>query len=229
MFKSLLFLLALCPASAATMIATVTCYNGSSAYTVSVTPDASCLNAGDMGPYSALATASNNVPLGARVSIDTSTAQQGLALFSTRASAEIDATYIFTFTGGTGGGFFAPCLYAFGAAAVAMASFGPVGIGGGTYCPPTAAGAIPFTDGVPQQFHLLLQVYSLRPGGFGEADLGLPGVGGPGAFVFWDANGDPLSNVSLSVLDVTTPEPGSFAGCGLTLSTLLLLRRRGRQ
>jgi len=141
-----------------------------------------------------------------------------------RAQASLSSTYVFTVTDGTGGGFFLPCLSAQAFFTLASASFGGYSEEGAGRVPNNLcqgagfSSASTFDYGVGQQFLLQLTAFA---GGFSgvqlsaEAGLGFPD--GP-SFEFWDAQGNPLSNVTFTLTEV--PEPASFA---LLLAGLLAL------
>jgi len=218
-FKSLFFLLALGPASAAIM-ATVDCSASPTSFSGNFVECGDNAVRAEASPYQAFVDAN---------------AYPGF----NSAYATVSGIYEFTVTGGTGGGFFAPCIVAQAARGSASALFGPFGVnaagaGGGGYCPLTVAGTIPFTYDVPQVFQFDLEASTSSGaffGGTAEADLGgllFAGVGAQSGFVFYDANGNRLSNVDFNFnpAELTTPEPATFACSALLLSILIQAKRK---
>jgi hypothetical protein len=128
------------------------------------------------------------------------------------ASADLQATLLIEFSGGTGGGFYIPRLgFAYGLADSATARFGPLSCVSGTPCNlgfGSPGASIPFEFGVPhtQFLELNAQAWSSGtrlPGG--TASVGLDG------FLLVDESGQPLSNVTWNVVDTTAlPEPSAF-------------------
>ena len=170
---------------------------------------------------------------------------------SAAASASINGTFSFTVDGGTGGGFFLPCLFAgrdssprasgSGSALFGPFSASPVGKGVVNMCqgtPPFATGRA-FVFGVPQIFELSIGASAsgavapsmpLFVAASGEAGFGLTGS----PFLFWDAAGNPLSNVTYTLTEAV-PEPYSFwlcltllvAVCGASVSEFGKVTSRG--
>ncbi len=219
MFRSFLLVLALGTASATT-IATVNC-NGN------ITSDPTFAQCSGAQGSSATASVSSFLV------VDVNTIGGSSAFAS--ASASLSGTYLFTVTGGTGGGFFLPCL---GAAinppfSSSSASFGGYSVTGifpaANICTSEGlASATPFTYGVGQQFAIGMSASAHAPGA-GQWDAAA-GLGSPALsvccpqFEFWDSNGAALSNVSFTLTAV--PEPGSFASCLVAFLVLLIVRPR---
>jgi len=117
-------------------------------------------------------------------------------------SVSLSGTYLFTVTGGTGGGFFLPCVsaYIFPPFASADASFFGNGVGysvSGTFMGANTciseglASASPFMYGVGQQFEISLSASAFGPGqGQWDAEASLGSFRTP-EFEFWDSNGTP--------------------------------------
>lgn len=205
MFKTLLILMSALSVNAATIFARATC-NGQVSST-------SCVNIGDP-IYSAQAQVVPMLYVSAIAYTENGTAS---------AYAFFQETFSLTVTGGTGGGFITPCLFA-GAHGFMGSATAALFVGGTTIpftdCPSTPE--IPFTYGVPQEFTLSLEasIASFGSNGTGHgggAEAGVPQGPNYALFKFWDANGNPLSNVNYTVVDLALPEPGSFAVCGLVL------------
>ena len=218
MSRTLLFLFALGSASAATIVTTATCVASSGSYTYSGSTGASCqIGAYPNGEVIAQASASMT-----HVSIYTTVAGYGGPWGPNGpygyayAYAHYSATFEFTVTGGSGSGFVTADLSSWGDHGYGSASF--------TSSPASGYGSsITFTYDVPEIVNLDLEA---RTGG--GAVWGAAAYADFNGFRFFDANGDPLSNVDFSMteLEAATPEPGSFAACGLLLSVLLFVRRR---
>ena len=206
-------------ASAATMMTTVTC--NALGTTTTYTGSASC------GGYSPDGTTATAGPTFAEV--------QAWATYGQQSGDAVSlATYAFTVIGGTGNGFFLPCLYvakdvSIGGTGWASASFATFSNNnatpGGTDLCVGATSGQPFTFGQTQVFSGSFAAHGQSIGG---APWGLgPQTGGADAtlrgFLFWDAAGHPLSDVSYTLIDL--PEPSSFTLVALASASLLILRR----
>jgi hypothetical protein len=138
------------------------------------------------------------------------------------ASAHFSEDYLFTVTGGTGSGFFAPCFYGaefFGGITTVSMGFGGVVFGpAGTATNCTGPGPFPFQKpfsfGVPQIVNVSIDgsvaVSHLTEGAAQESLTEIR---------FFDPAGNQLSNVSYTLATLPTPEPSalSLAICGLAL------------
>ncbi|HEV2688655.1 MAG TPA: hypothetical protein VGV35_08880 [Bryobacteraceae bacterium] len=225
MFKSLLLVLALGSASAST-IATVSCDGN----TASDPTMAQCTGMNGQFP-DANAMAQAGMPYGfLGVDVNASAGGSGTAT----ANATLSGTYLFTVTGGTGGGFFLPCIGAyedFGNSSASFTGYSVFGTGGAgnNICSfEGLASATPFAYGVGQQVVISMDASSGTAGYWQHPSYGTALLGDIGnitvPFLFWDSNGQPLSNVSFSLTEI--PEPGSFAALSIAFLMLVLAQRR---
>ena len=217
MLKSLFLLLAFAATASAAAITSVTCDG------ITIT-DSAFVQCGDrLDPTHLFA----NAFAGPSV---VSAGVTGLGEATARAS--FSGTIELSVTGGTGSGSFAPCLFVqggyfqgFGASSAAFGGFEMYLQG---RFPQSGCGsALPFTYDVPQFFSVRLTAYAYgRANGpwIPQAD----GTAGIDQFRFWDAQGNPLSNVRYSLSEV--PEPSAsiavlLALCVLSIAKLRRMRR----
>ena len=208
-------------ASAATISTSATC----DGVTTTGTFSASCGDADITG----FASASAMVQTGVTIGISVRTAVQSLMNpRSASASANISGDYVFTVFGGTGGGFFYPCFvgsFASHSGALGEGSFGGVSFQftGSSSFPASNCRVVgslsdffplskPFTFGVPQIVPLSMGVLVTSQGSFGQDSAGesFPGGNfGVPAFFFFDPSGNPLSNITFTLVEV--PEPSAWS------------------
>jgi hypothetical protein len=190
-------------ASAATIITIATC----DGVTTTGTTGASC----DDGRSSAIAGVGTNV-FGFGVS-----AQADAGGFnpppsqSAFASATFIDQYVFTVFGGTGGGFFSPCFNISGSG---QGQFVQANDFGGS---PPFIGCIDhtaFTFGVSQIFSLDM-VASITLPGPPPQQQGQVSVTFLQAFSFLDSAGNPLSNITFTLVEVAEPAEWSLLSIGL--------------
>lgn len=224
MFKASLLMLAIGTASAST-IATVNC-------------DGSILSDANFAMCTVFPGGQAHVSASAAVASFDVSAQAAASDFPHFAIAEArqSGTYLFTVTGGTGGGFFLPCVsaaaYDGGEADARFGNYGsPVGTRRGadlcTY--EDLSSATPFTYGEGQPFTISLYAHaqsgqcfygpcSSANAGFGYAYFPL--------FEFWDSQGN-RTNASFTLVEI--PEPYTFALSGVALAALALAALRSRR
>jgi hypothetical protein len=144
-----------------------------------------------------------------------------------------------TIDSGAGSGFFEPCvLLSTDIETNASISFGSYSVTSQPLvdhgnCGSFGAGQLtvplfPFVDGVTQTFVISLTDYSLALGGTAANNTG--GLASLSTPLFFDANGDPLNNVSftMSSTPVTLPEPSGGLLVGVALAALAFARRSGK-
>jgi hypothetical protein len=151
------------------------------------------------------------------------------------AYAEFSTIMLVDITGGSGSGFFVPCLYAQQSGwGVGTASFGSVavsntpvgGICGNTY-PPTAppvSDRIPFVFGVPQIDNLDVFARVFDPNESSPPASGSAGAYLSGFYVF-DASGNFLPSATVATQDLV-PEPGTALSVFCVLAAVLIAHRR---
>jgi hypothetical protein len=137
---------------------------------------------------------------------------------STSASANFSDDYVFTVLGGTGGGLFFPCFVGSGQGS-GGGSFAGVVLGftdvpgnGTTNCGIQLRGGTPqpFTFGVPQVVPVGLQAFAgVGPSGEFDANVSLYQI------LFFDPSGNPLSNVTFTLVEVPEPSAWSLVSIGL--------------
>jgi hypothetical protein len=139
------------------------------------------------------------------------------------ADASFTDDYVFTVTGGTGDGFFYPCFSG-------RASVDGLGEGffGGIYeyvqginCSRPVPHAIPFTFGVPKIVHYSIGASASPSFHRGEENVVLSFDG----ILFFDPSGNPLPNVTYTLVSTPVPEPSALALLSVGLMLLLLVRR----
>jgi len=158
--------------------------------------------------------------------------------YATSASATFADDYVFTVTGGTGAGFFVPCMEAstddFRVPSQAHVGFGIAGLGSGPFGQPnlilsTCLGGnqpgtqIPFVFGVPQTFTATASgsAGGGLPGGEGDSQAGFRG------FQFFDTSGNQLTSVHFTLVSTSIPEPSAASLLGVGLMFILALVIRG--
>lgn len=218
MFKSVFIVLAFAATASAASIAIVTC-NGT---TITDGGYAECgSRAGPAGLYAQAFSS----PFGVFAEVSGFGDASAVGSFS--------GTLELTITGGSGSGSFAPCLSVawhglLQASGSAYASFGGFGLAPATRVASECGSALPFTYDVAQFFPVILDASGVV--GVGQT-MHLPSGGGSaniGQFRFWDAQGNPLSDVRYSLLEV--PEPSASIAVMLALSGLwIAVRRRTRR
>ncbi len=131
-----------------------------------------------------------------------------------------------TFTGGTGAGFYVPCLNInYAQSGGSGVRFGPVDLGskfpaGGTcFSPLSLDSRIPFTFDVPQRQVLSLDAGSVLPG---QASARING------FLVYDASGNAIPGVAWNAVNVAVPEPSFGVPILLAFVVAAVKRRRGR-
>jgi hypothetical protein len=140
------------------------------------------------------------------------------AVFMHSASASFSYDFVFTVLGGTGVGFFVPCLSGMtGSDASVGISFGGVGFGllgfetNETCRANSPFGEVPFTFGVPQIVHYSIEgsVFPsmLHGSGFGSASFD--------GIQFFDPSGNPLPNATFTLVAVAEPSVWSLLIIGL--------------
>jgi hypothetical protein len=129
-----------------------------------------------------------------------------------------------TFTGGTGAGFYVPCLNInYAQSGGSGAAFGPVDLGskfpaGGTcFSPLSLDSRIPFTFDVPQRQLLSLDAGSISPG---QASARISG------FLVYDASGNQITGATLNAVNVAVPEPSFAIPILLAFAVAAVKRRR---
>ncbi len=132
-----------------------------------------------------------------------------------------------TFSGGTGLGYYVPCLHiGYDGYGGSGAQFGPIGLGskfpaGGTcFSPLVLEDRVAFTFGVPFTSPVFLIAGSVANGlggGFGLASLN--------GFLVFDANGNPLPSATWTATEAVVPEPSFFVPAGLGLLIAVVLKR----
>jgi PEP-CTERM motif len=134
------------------------------------------------------------------------------------ASASFSDDYVFTVTGGTGAGFFHPCVSgSAGRISDAGAGVSLGGTGVSVINPPCAdtsfafSNSAPFTFGVPQIVHYSITA-SANPSplhGSAFASVTFDGI------VFFDPAGNPLPNATFALVSVPEPSTWFLLGVGL--------------
>lgn len=165
-------------------------------------------------------------PFGVSVFVETGIERR----FQASASAYFSDTYDFTITGGNGQGMFEPCIQLHGyppSYSVGM-SFGSFGysISGRSVplfntCDP-GYGKMPFTFDVPQIIAVSASGRADNGDSDGSVQLTL--------IRFFDLSGNPLSNITYTLVSTTIPEPSSrtLLGVGLMFFLPVAIRRRIR-
>lgn len=210
--------------------------SGSTLVTVSATCNGATYQGGDSvscGDYTAGATAMASL---ANLFVMAG-ASAGPYPSTSSASASLSEDFILTVTGGYGDGYAAPELSAgasnWGAPAVAWAgaSLGGCSVGAyGTgppadYCSPTS---VAFVFGVPQ----MLTLSESAGAEAGPWEWGTPEVEGSaafGGFFFFDAQGQPLSDVTYTFVPVdssATPEPATLPILAVLAAAAFIARYR---
>ena len=142
--------------------------------------------------------------------------------------ASYSATLLFTITGGTGSGEFAPCFvapeYGFGLSGSGSLSFASVYVNPTATCPTTLAAGdfVPFVFGAQQSEQVVLTVNASAGPEGGGIMASLYG------FSVLDSNGNPLANATVNVVDPDNilPEPRMSALFGIALMLGWALRRQ---
>ena len=172
-------------------------------------------------PFGAGAFASINAPslldnmsFGFGVSVSAA----GLGNQSISASANFSDDYVFTVLGRTGGGLFFPCFSGVGQGS-GGGSFAGVGLGftdvrgvGTSNCGIQLRGGTPqpFTFGVPQIVLVGLQAFAgVGPSGEFDANVSLDHI------LFFDPSGNPLSNITFTLIEVPEPSAWSLLAVGV--------------
>ena len=239
MFKYVLSLtFAVSSTSAATISASATC----DGVTTVGTPSAFTLSANcNDGRFSA------DAQLGAPSFVDSATGPDltafnvlvaagifGFPPGSGLADAVLDADYVFTVFGGTGDGSFFPCFHVRGIGLAAMAVDG-IGaqvfdapfIGAdtcGLYGQSNPFGSpIPFTFGVPQIVHIHME------GSTSGAEFVSTSADASfdGPFEFFDPSGNPISNVTFTLVEVPEPSTASLLSIGWLFFVAVRMISRG--
>jgi hypothetical protein len=148
------------------------------------------------------------------------------------AQASFSDDYVFTVTGGTGAGFFVPCLSgSTDAEASAGASFGSIALGlfafqRNSTCngPPFFFGQLPFSFGVQQIVHFTISASAgpspLRGSAFGMASFD--------GILFFDTSGHPLSNITFTLVEVPEPSAWSLLAVGAMFFLVVAMIRKIR-
>lgn len=137
------------------------------------------------------------------------------------ASASFSEEAVFTVSGGTGNGFFYPCVFA------TSHNGGSASIGFGTFSGPclppgsTFFGEQPFIFGVPQIVQITAQG-SVPGASFRE----LTASATLGPILFLDSSGNPLPNVTYTLVD-SVPEPSSRSLLSVGFMFFVVVRIRG--
>jgi hypothetical protein len=134
-----------------------------------------------------------------------------IGLGSASASASFSNDYVFTITGGTGDGFFYPCISSQenGGATGGM-SFGGIELiifGAETCGLAPRAAPKPFTFGVPQIVHITMGA-SVSPAAFGREAGGTAFLR---EILFFDPSGNQLSGVTYTLVPAPAPEPSALS------------------
>jgi hypothetical protein len=148
------------------------------------------------------------------------------------ASALFDDDYLFTIFGGTGNGFFFPCISGSAAGAKAEIGFGAVRFGtpGDTHDFPVSncRGNV-ILDGSPQPFTFAVpQIVEIQMTGSGS--FGRPGGTDGGAtldgFLFFDASGNQVSTLPYALVSANLPEPSALYLLSIGLMLFVAVRIR---
>ena len=198
-----------------------------------ITTSATCDGVTTIGTTSAMCQSSDAIAYAAAgpFGVNVYTSQAPCCSFHGSASAYSSDTYAFTIMGGTGQGIFEPCILFAGdppSYSVTM-SFGSFSYSINTQSIPLLStcdfgyGKMPFTFGVPQ---IITISASGMAGGNGVGYIQL------GIIRFFDLSGNPLSNVTYTLVSTTIPEPSSRTSLSVGLIFLLsvaLFRLRFRE
>ena len=135
------------------------------------------------------------------------------AIFMHSASASFSDDFVFTVFGGTGAGFFHPCVSGSRDTSDADASVSLGGIGVSVINPPCAdtsfafSRSASFTFEVPQIVH-----YSIAASASPSALHGSASANGTfDGIVFFDPAGNPLPNATFTLVEVPVPEPAAWS------------------